>query len=524
MKLCMKGTLMLRSLKKVVVIIAVLLISVQAFCKIELPVFISDYAVFQRGVEIPLWGTADASEEITIEFDGKVTKTTAGPDGKWEVKLPQMKAGGPYCMTIKGSATEKDLFLSNLLIGEVWICSGQSNMAMLTRDTTMGRSGIKFPTLPDVRCFQVSHRLASVPRENIVGYWAMANWQNTPHLPGVPYFFARELHEQLGVPVGIFCTSWGGAKIEPWIPKHAFYEYPELKPIADRIDKAEKDYRQEVASVLDSWQKWVDETKVALKNDQLIKREPAEPIHPLTIPAPGGNPVEPIGAYNAMVHPLTKHAIKGVIWYQGEGNVTDGMLYAEKQKALVDSWRKAWGQGDFPFYYVQLAPFKYQTDTIYRLAEFWEAQTEFMKEVKNTGMIVTTDITDDLADIHPQNKHDVGKRLANWALAKDYGKDVAYCGPIYRSMKVEGDKIRVYFDHADNGLATSLGDPPVWFEIAGDDMNFVQAVSQIDGSTVIAYHDSIPNPVAIRFAWSQEATPILINKEGLPASAFRSYK
>ena len=224
-----------------------------------------------------------------------------------------------------------------------------------------------------------------------------------------------------------------------------------------------------------------------------------------------------------MVNPLVPFAIRGAIWYQGEANISDGAIYHEKMKALISGWRKVWGQGDFPFYFVQLAPYKYRRADPQYLPRIWEAQTATLS-VPNTGMAVTVDIGNP-KNIHPRNKRDVGKRLALWALSKTYGqKDIVYSGPLYKSMSIEGDKIRIRFDHVGGGLASRDAKPLNWFEISGKDMKFVKAKAKIDGETLVVSSETVAMPVAVRFAWFQTAKPNLMNKEGLPASPFRTYR
>ena len=293
--------------------------------------------------------------------------------------------------------------------------------------------------------------------------------------------------------IGLIDTNWGGTRIEPWTPPEGFAAVAELENIADQIKDANKKYEELVAS------------------------EPEEtPAHPLA-----ANNRQPTALYNGMIHGIAPYGIRGAIWYQGESNRGDGMKYFSKMDALITGWRNVWNQGDSPFYFVQLAPFKYGGDNVTALPEMWEAQTAALT-IPNTGMAVTVDIGN-TTDIHPTNKQDVGKRLALWALANNYGKDrLVYSGPLYSDMDVAGNKISLRFDHVGRGLETRDGNAPSHFEIAGEDGKFVAAQAKIVGNTVQVWSDDVAAPAHARYAWHQEAEPNLRNKNGLPASPFRT--
>ena len=316
------------------------------------------------------------------------------------------------------------------------------------------------------------------------------------------------------MPIGLINTSWGGTRIEPWTPAEAFSDYPKLRDIAEQVLWQTKEQTKGLEPLVPSLEAW---TKAA--REAQAKGQPVPPLPPLPASRLGDNS-RPTTLYNGMVAGLLPFAIRGAIWYQGEANRADGMLYTEKMKALIAGWRKAWGQGDFPFYFVQLAPFRYD-DKDLLLPELWEAQVAAMS-IPATGMAVTNDIGN-VADIHPKNKQDVGKRLALWALANTYGQvGLVYSGPLYKSMTVEGSAVRVSFDHVGGGLASRDSQPLTWFEIAGADGKFVKADAKIDGETVVVTSDQVAQPTAVRFAWNQAATPNLMNVNGLPASAFRT--
>lgn len=316
-------------------------------------------------------------------------------------------------------------------------------------------------------------------------------------------------------------AAWGGTRIEPWTPPAGFAPIPKLRKIVEDVERLKRQYRQALPATLDAIDEWSAATRKALaRGDAGLPEMPSWPRHPLD------SSTQPTGLYNGMIHPLVPLAIRGVIWYQGEANVYagDGIIYRDKMQALISGWREAWGQGDFPFYYVQLAPFNYARDRDikpHQLPAIWEAQAAALS-IPNTGMVVTTDIGD-LQRIHPKKKKQVGKRLALWALAKTYGReDLVYFGPLYKSMTTEDGRIRIGFEHVGGGLASRDGKPLTWFEIAGADRRFVEAQARIVGDTVEVWSEQVARPVAVRFGWDMTAQPNLMNKEGLPAAPFRT--
>lgn len=480
-----------------------------ASAEIKLPHVLGDNMVLQRGIPFSFWGQADPGEMICLRIGRKEFRTQAGKNGNWMVKLPPMEAGGPHQIAVEGSNT---ILLKNVFVGEVWICSGQSNMEWPVRAVDKGEEEIAAANYPQIRLFHVAKVPSGQPQFDVGAAWCPCHPVTVRDFSAVAYFFGRMLHKELGVPVGLINTSWGGTRIEPWTPPCGFASVPELKEVVHRIEAVEREFREALASSLDSVEAWVHAVRKALAEGDPVPPMPPLPPHPLS------GPHQPTGLYNGMVHPITPFAIRGAIWYQGEANREDGMKYCDKMKALINGWRSVWGQGDFPFYFVQLAPFRYGGDP-FMLPAIWEAQRAALS-VPNTGMAVTTDIGN-VQDIHPRNKQDVGKRLALWALAKTYGQEgLAYSGPLYRSVSPEGKRIRIHFDHAGAGLASRDGKPLTCFEIAGEDKNFVKAHAEIEGSTLLVWSDEIQKPVAVRFGWHQEAEPNLMNKEGLPASPF----
>ena len=484
---------------------------------VRLPHVIASDMVLQREIPIPIWGWADPGETVTCELGQAKATATANADGQWIVRLPAMPAGGPFEMIVSGKNTLK---LTGILVGEVWLCSGQSNMEMGVGMCKDAKQEIAAATNLNIRIFLVPKIPSGIPLTDVTATWkpctpasiAAGGWGG---FSAAAYYFGRELQTTLNVPVGLIDSSWGGTRIEPWTPPIGFAAVPALQSIGDKIKQADADYLKASSAALDQIEK-----AVAAARKALTAGNPPPAIPQSTARHRLDSSGEPTGLYNGMIHPLVPFGIRGAIWYQGESNNGEGMLYFEKMKALIGGWRQTWKQGDFPFLYVQIAPYKYGGAPT-QLPGIWNAQLASLS-IPNTGMAVTTDITT-LNDIHPPNKQDVGKRLAWWALAKTYGKkDLVYSGPLFKSMKVEGGKIAVSFDQIGSGLATRDDKDVTHFEIAGADGNFVAAQAKIDGDRILVSAETITEPKQVRFAWDQLAQPNLINKEKLPASPFSS--
>ncbi len=445
----------------------------------ELAPIISDHMVIQRSKPIVLWGWDAPGQQVNVTLDGSNARATADGQGRWQVTLPAMPAGGPYEIVISGSVT---VTVKDVLIGEVWLCSGQSNMEWTVALSDNPQEEIAAANYPLIRHIKVPHIPADKPQRNVAaGGWTVCSPATVANYTAVGYFFARKLHKDLeGVPIGLIGSNWGGTRIEPWTPPVGFQSVPALKDIADNLAKFPT--RNEKGEI---------------------------------------NFQTPLALYNGMIAPFVPFGIRGALWYQGESNNGEGMLYFEKKKALIEGWRKIWNDPNMPFLFVQLAPFVYGNSNPENLAGIWEAQTKTL-EIPHTGMAVTVDIGN-VKDIHPKNKQDVGKRLALWALAKTYGKPVAvYSGPLYKSHAVENGAIRVKFDHVGAGLVSRDGQPLTWWEVAGEDGAFKKAEAMIDGDSVVVKSTEVAAPVAVRYGWNQSAEPNLSNKDGLPASPFRA--
>ena len=498
-----------------------LLIGSIAYSGVTLPRVFGSNMVLQRDMQAPIWGWASSGEEITIALSAEaegvepVATTTAVADanGNWQTKLPAMEAGGPYTLRIKGSNT---LELTNILFGEVWVCSGQSNMEWPVSISNNSEAEIAAATYPKIRLFHIPRVPSGLPQQDVAADWYETSPETIPNFSAVAYYFGRKLYKNLDIPIGLINTSWGGTLIEPWTPPAGLAGVPALASINKEVEDIQANYRSQLPEKIDAIKAWIAETRKALETDASLKPMP-DNTHPLM------DAGRPTALYNGMVHPIVPYAIRGALWYQGESNHQDGMVYHEKMKALINGWREVWGQGDFPFYFVQLAPFNYsnQEGGQFFLPQIWEAQTVTLA-LPNTGMAVITDIGNP-RDVHPRNKQDVGRRLALWALAKTYGRDdVTYSGPLYKSMAVEGNTIRLMFDYIGSGLTSRDDEPLTWFQIAGENQEFVEANATIDDDTVVVSSDAIANPVAVRFGWHQSAEPNFVNKEGLPASPFRT--
>jgi len=482
-------------------------ISFCAGAAVKLPAIISNNMVLQQNKKVALWGWADAGEKVSIvtSWNNKSVSVAAGADGKWLIYVPTGKAGGPYSITFKGS---NEITVSNVLLGEVWLASGQSNMEFFvgkTRNASYAgvidyEEEIKKANYPVIRQIDVANRNAAEPQADFKGDWKVCSPQTVDTFSAVAYYFAKKIHETTGYPVGIINSTWGGTMIESWTKKEVLTSDPEFKHTVDRYDSLVQSYPATAAKyqvALEAWK--LDSTKP----------RPVQPVKP-------NADKSPFRLYNAMIAPLLPYTLRGVIWYQGENNAGNAVQYRRLLPALIDNWRNDFRNPDLPFYFVQISPHRSQNPLIR------EAQLMTYRTVRRTGMAVTTDNGDSL-NIHPRNKQLVGERLSLWALHNDYGKnDLVYSGPLYKSMRVNGDKIRLGFDFVDGGLLAKDGQPLREFTIAGADQHFVPASAVIEGDEVVVSAEGIERPAAVRFAWRNIPEPNFYNKAGLPASPFRT--
>jgi sialate O-acetylesterase len=643
----------------------------RARAEVSVPALVGDNMVLQQGRKVRVWGTGGAGERVTVSVAGQTARATADEQGRWQAFLGPLKAGGPFTLTVAGDRNR--LTFKNVLVGEVWVCSGQSNMEWPLAQSNGGHEAAAQGPHPEMRLFTVEKRTSAEPLADVEGRWVVATPEEALRFSAVGYYFGRELHRRLRVPVGLIHTSWGGTPAEAWTSRAALDARPELRPIVERYEKELRDLpqlRREHAAKLAEWerqyavpdagnrgeglgfaepardaegwrkmrlpQQWeaaglnldgvvwfrrgvevppawagrdltlslgpIDDFDTTYFNGARVGATGAEVPNAWTFPrrykipgalvrpgrnviavrvydrmggggfggggASGAMALAPAGAagggvlalegewdykpesvveekrldfsnypgprpgpdnqnspavlYNAMLAPLTPFRIRGAIWYQGESNAGRAYQYRTLFPAMIRDWRARWGQGDFPFYFVQLANWKArEQDSIdSEWAELREAQMLTMSGVPRTGMAVAIDIGEP-EDIHPRNKLDVGLRLARWALADTYRQRVAPSGPLYDAHAVEGDRIRVRFEHA-RGLKTSEGGAPAGFAVAGADRKFVQAEARVEGDAVVVWSKDVPRPVAVRYAWADNPAANLYNADGLPASPFRT--
>ncbi len=511
--------------------IGMFLLAIHGSAEVRMPHIFGSNMVLQQGMPVPVWGWAEPGEAVSVQFDDVNKKTTANANGEWKVKLPSRKVGEPCSLVAAGK--DNTLQFDNVLVGEVWFCSGQSNMAIGVGMCNNPEQEIANANYPDIRLYSVEQDVSGIPNNDAGGAWYICTPQAIKEggnlscggFSAAAYYFGRELHNALGVPVGLIESAWGGTCIEQWIPPVGFAEQPGLEDFTKAISQANQQYAEDMKPFFHDFQAWKNEP-AGTKGEFYMPRFRL-PIHPLEPASYGGFPAQPTVLFNSMVNPILPFAIRGALWYQGESN-RDDPLYGEKMRALINGWRTVWGEGEFPFYYVQIAPFSGYEDTYEHFGAdaipmLWEDQMSALN-LPNTGIAGTYDITD-LNDIHPKNKQDVGKRLALQALAKTYGqKDVVYSGPLYKSMKMKDGKAVLHFDHAGAGLMSRDDKPLSWFTIAGEDKQFVPAEAQIVKDTVVVSSDKVAQPAAVRFGWSKIAEPNLSNKDGLPALPFRTDK
>jgi sialate O-acetylesterase len=493
------------------------LLSAVSSAEVRLPAIFGDNMVLQGGTHVSLWGWADPNEEINVRVSwSKVDWTIRADDqGRWILQTASPEFGGPYEITFKGKNT---ITIKNILAGEVWVCSGQSNMEMAVRSAASAEQEIAAADYPQIRLFTVEKKVAEKPLNDCKGKWVICSPQTIGGFSAAGYFFGRELHKELKQPVGLINTSWGGTPAEAWTSPVALQENPGLEPILTRYKKALEVLPEATAKYKESLAKWEEAVKQAKADGKQPPSRPGAPLGP-------DNPNSPAGLYNGMVAPLIPYTVRGAIWYQGESNAGRAYQYRDLFPTMIKSWWNAWGQegqGDFPFLFVQLANFmatkEEPGDSSW--AELREAQLMTL-EMSNTGMAVIIDIGD-AKDIHPKNKQDVGKRLALWALANTYSKDVVYSGPLYKSMAKKDKTIVLSFDHLGGGLVAKGGESLQGFAIAGADHKFVWADAKIEGDKIVVSSDKVADPIAVRYAWADNPVCNLYNKAGLPASPFRT--
>ena len=507
------------------------LTALPASANVRLPKVFTDNMMLQRDLPVRVWGWADPGEAVSVTLAGNSATTKAAASGTWALELPAVKAGENLELTVHGN---NSLTLKNVMLGDLWVCSGQSNMAMTLGGCLGSDADIKAADLPKIRRIKFNHEQTGVPAMEAptATPWQVCTPQTAGGFTAVGFYFARDILQKTGVPIGIIDDNWGGTPIEPWVATEGLAMVPELKPQFTARQDAIKAYQSSrLPQALTEMEAWVALTRKQLASGAATTSPPAIPPHP------GGEGWS--GMYNAMIHPLVALPIKGALWYQGESNGGEGDTYYDKMRALIGGWRQQWHQGDFPFYFVQLANFQAVSEDPAGgngWAKLREAQTKSLG-IPNTGMAVITD-TVPLAekdDIHPKNKFDVGTRLARWALARDYGqKNLEVSGPLFKALTIEGGKARLTFTHTGAGLmvgkksgvtpaAEASGEKLMRFAIAGADKKWFWADALIDGTTVTVSSPAVKEPVAVRYAFQMNPDGAnLYNRDGLPASPFRS--
>lgn len=485
-----KNRVMARRFVGIAVAVLTLATSI-AHAEVSLPAIFGDHMVLQSGRDLPFWGTAEPGEEITVSISraepangakAEMASTTAGADGRWSVKLPARTAGETVAVTVAG---KNSVTFANVLIGEVWICSGQSNMEWPVSAANNHVEEIAQAKYPSIRIFKVERSTALVPQSRLDGHWVECSPDTVGDTSAVGYYFGRELHRDLKRPVGLIVAAVGGAYCESWTSLAALKSDEEFAPILQRADRANGDPNQ------------------------------------------ANNPNRASVLFNGMIAPLLPFPIAGTIWYQGESNVQRAFQYRKLFPLLITDWRRHWGQAELPFLFVQLAnyvPDKSKPDHPAEpedsaWAELREAQALALQRPK-TGMAVTIDIGDP-HDINPKNKQEVGRRLARLAARVAYGHEIVSCGPLFKSMKINRTEATLEFENVGDGLACH-GGKLIGFAIAGSDRKFVWASARIEGKTVVVSSPKITEPVAVRYAWGDNPEGNLFNELNLPAAPFRT--
>jgi len=510
-------------MKRFFQVITFLVAVVVANAQVKLASPFTDHMVLQQKALVPVWGWASPGEKITVSLGKQKKSIVTTADGKWMIKLDQLKAGGPFALTIKGknSITIKDVY-----VGEVWLCSGQSNMDMTVAREDRYWCGVHneaaevaAASYPLIRVFDTDFSPRETIQTTVGGKWEVCAPATVGHFSAAAYFFARELYKKYKVPIGLITTAYGASTAEAWTSQTALQsnrlfakllaDYAVKKDRYDTSITAQQKYDIAYAK----WQKDSADAKAAKK----------DPPRGVKNPDPKVDQHSPYVLYNGMVAPLIPYAIKGALWYQGESNTTTKEIYDSQMATLIQNWREDFAQGDFPFIYVQLANYGKTRDSIPGKG----GGTTYIREKQlqnlsllNTAMVVAIDNADDPANIHPKNKQDIGYRLALAAEAKVYGEKIIYSGPIYKNFSIQGNTMRIRFTGEE--ALQAKGNQLIGFAIAGKDKKFVWANAVIDGATIVVSSPDVVEPVAVRYAWGDNPPANLYNKAGLPASPFRT--
>jgi sialate O-acetylesterase len=481
--------------------------------EVKLPPHFSDYMVLQRDMKVPVWGTADPGEEATVAFAGQKKSAIGGADGKWRVELDAMSASAQERpLVVTGTKTNQPVRFNDVLVGEVWLCSGQSNMDFTVAKTEKyyfagvnnEAEEVAAANHPLIRMFTGEWRRAYEPQATVAGTWRVCTPETVREFSAVGYFFARDLQQQINVPIGIITETFGASTAQAWIRREAIAANPQLKPTLDEFDTKMRTYIPPTEEELKPWREAAEKAKAE------GKRPPRRPR-----PDPVQDQHNPTVMFNGMIAPIVPYAVRGVLWYQGESITAPRELFPLWNQTLITDWRRLWGS-ELPFFFVQLAAHKADSNN----PSVREDQARALA-LPNTGMAVTIDIGD-AGNVHPKDKQDVGARLARIALAKVYGRHLECSGPVYECMRIDGNAVRLEFSHASGGLVAKGGELKT-FAIAGSDRRFVPAVARIEGETVVVSSSGVTAPAAVRYAWESYPEGCnLYNTAGLPAPPFRT--
>lgn len=479
--------------------------------EISLPGLFSDNMVLQREQENPIWGYSEPDEQITVSLAGANVSTKSDKNGSWRVNLPALPAGGPHKLEVSGSST---VSISNVLVGEVWFCSGQSNMEWAVWNTYGGEVEVTAANYPEIRLMTVPKNPASEPQDEVPVQWQICSPDTVGDFSAVGYYYGQTLHAALGVPIGLIDNSWGGSSAEAWVPRKALEADERYAPLLQHWDNRVATFDvDEHEAYLEEFDAWREAGYPDPQMDWTRLMPPEKGQH------------RPANIFNGMVNPFAGYGIRGVIWYQGETNSGRAEQHLHLFPLLVESWRQVWKQGDFPFYWVQLADYGSESDTPGddSWAEFRDSQTRSMDTIRNSGQAVIIDLGEG-RDIHPRDKKTVASRLVRWPLANDYGFDLAYQSPRYKEMEIRDGRVRITLDHVSEGGLWSFDVEDVMgFSIAGEDQKFVWAnATIIDQNTVEVWSDEIPAPVAVRYGWAINPKLNLYDRNGLPVTPFRT--
>lgn len=493
------------------------MISAQEF---SLASVFSDSMVLQRERPVRIWGTATANTEVSVDFAGQSKTVTANESGNWLITLDAMQAmDQPQTLSVKNGKTQIDR--NDILVGEVWLASGQSNMEWEMQWKPDSSADLPNANHPQLRLLEIAKTTSLQPQKSFAAKWTTCTPESAASFSAVGYYFGLKLHQELGVPVGIIQSAWGGTRIEPWTSMAGLESVPELNAFSKKVRSetpGTDEYNATHKKHIEQTTRWAAEASKAIAQGTAVPSIPSQP--PTARPAAG----TPTAIYNAMIRPLVPLTIRGAIWYQGESNHSEGLLYTAKKKALLNSWRSDFRDPKLPFYFVQIAPYQYGEEDGQILPRFWVAQRNCL-QIPHTGMAVITDIAN-LGDIHPAKKKEVARRLSLWALANEYGQnEIDPSGPIYKSHSVSGQQVVVKFDHANEGLKSLDEKPLTHFEVAGIDGEFHPAKASIDAesNSVVVQSDAVKEPRQVRFGWDKLAMPNLADADGLPACAFHSH-